>query len=58
MKAKDMAVGRMYESTAFKRPVKLVSIDRIYEDGNANVTVLYCGKLYTDCTFRMKEKEL
>lgn len=56
MKAKDMVVGRMYESTAFKRPVKLVSIDRIYEDGNANVTVLYYGKLYTDCSFRMKEK--
>lgn len=56
MKAKDMAVGRMYKSTAFKRPVKLISIDKIYEDGNANVTVLYYGELYTDCTFRMKEK--
>lgn len=56
MLAKDMVVGRIYESTAFKRPVKLIGIDRIYEDGNANVTVLYCGKLYTDCSFRMKEK--
>lgn len=56
MFAKDMTVGQLYDSTAFKRPVKLISIDRIYEDGNANVTVLYYGKLYTDCTFRMKER--
>lgn len=58
MKAKDMIIGRMYDSTAFKRPVKLVSIDEISEDGTAKVTVLYYKKLYTDCTFRMKEKEL
>ena len=57
MKAGDMTIGRMYESTAFKRPVKLVAIDKTYEDGNANVTVLYYGKLYTDCTFRMKERK-
>ena len=58
MKAESMEVGRMYESTAFKRPVKLVSIDEISEDGTAKVTVLYYKKLYTNCTFRMKEKEL
>lgn len=55
MKANEMKIGSKYTSTAFKRPVKLVSIDYIGADNDANVTVEYYGRLYTDCSFRMRE---
>ena len=53
MKANEMKIGEKYRSTAFSQRVKLISIDTVYEDGEANVTVEYRGRLYTDCTFRM-----
>lgn len=52
MQAKDLIIGRKYRSTAFSRLVKLVSIDKVHEDGTATVTVEYYGKLYFDFSFR------
>jgi hypothetical protein len=52
MKANELVVGRKYRSTAFARKVKLISVDKVYEDGMASVTVEYYGKLYSDCSFR------
>lgn len=52
MKASELVIGKKYKSTAFARRVKLIAIDKIWEDGTASVTVEYYGKLYCDCSFR------
>ena len=52
MEAKYLIIGGKYKSTAFQRRVKLISIDKVWDDGMASVTVEYYGKLYTDCSFR------
>lgn len=52
MLAKNLVVGARYKSTAFSRRVRLVSIDKVHDDGTATVTVEYYGKLYFDFSFR------
>ncbi len=52
MKASQLIIGNKYRSTAFARKVKLISIDKVCDDGTASVTVEYYGKLYCDCSFR------
>lgn len=52
MQALNLIIGRKYRSTAFARRVKLISIDKVHQDGTATVTVEYYGKLYVDLSFR------
>lgn len=55
MKAKDLIIGAKYKSTAFSRRVTLISVDSVYDDGTALVTVEHYGKLYCDCSFRFSK---
>lgn len=51
--AADLVLGALYMSTAFDRPVKLYSVDRVGPDAFAMVTVEYKGRLFCDGSFRM-----
>ena len=51
--ASDMVKGDLYMSTAFDTPVKLIDFYSGFSDGGAVCEVLYKGRIYTDCSFRM-----
>lgn len=55
MLAKDLIIGEKYNSTAFNRSVRLLSIDEVDQNGNAKLTVEYYGKQYVDFSFRLSE---
>lgn len=55
MLAKELIIGERYNSTAFNRSVKLLSIDEVDRKGNGKLTVEYYGKQYVDFSFRLSE---